>query len=128
MRKAPEMGAFRMPYSSRKEAADVAIYRCKEPFRTNVNGAKRVVPAGELVEDTDPVFKGREHLFEPVGDYVSRHGEARVERATAEPGEKRSVGRPAVKKTAAPAKKAAVKPESKQEPKAESKTSEGGAS
>ncbi|ASU81509.1 hypothetical protein CDO52_00755 [Nocardiopsis gilva YIM 90087] len=66
------------------------IYRCKEAFATQVAGVKRVVPAGELVEDTDPVFKGRERLFEPVGDYVSRRGSG-VERATAEPGEKRVV-------------------------------------
>lgn len=79
----------------------MAIYRCKEPFRTTVNGVKRIVPAGELVEDSDPVFKGREHLFEAVDTYVSRRV-AGVERATAEPGEKRTVGRPRAAKKAAP--------------------------
>ncbi|GHH87820.1 hypothetical protein [Streptomyces capitiformicae] len=106
----------------------MAIYRCKEPFRTTVNGAKRVVPAGELIEDSDPVFKGREHLFQKVDDYVARHSPT-VERATAEPGEKRGLGRPRTTKAAA-AKTAAPKPnDDKSGPKAApAKGSDGGTS
>lgn len=98
----------------------MSIKRCKASFAVIVNGAPRVVTAGQLVSDDDPVVKGREANFEDVETYVSER-KARVEQATADPGEKRSVARPAVKKTAAPIKKAAAKPEA--EPK-----SEGGAS
>ncbi|MEU4133652.1 hypothetical protein [Streptomyces wuyuanensis] len=104
----------------------MAIKRCKASFAVMVNGAPRVVTAGQLVDDSDPVVKGREANFEDVDTYVSER-KARVEQATADPGEKRSVGRPAAKKTAAPVKKAAPKPEVKQEPKAEPEN-EGGAS
>lgn len=49
---------------------------------------------GDLVDSSNPVVKGREHLFEDV--------ETHVERASAAPGEKRrAVKRPA-KKAAAP--------------------------
>lgn len=41
---------------------------------------KRVVHAGEMVPDDDPVIKGREHLFsapmEPVEDTTARPGPA----------------------------------------------------
>lgn len=109
----------------------MAIKRCKASFAVIVNGAPRVVTAGQLVDDSDPVVKGREASFEDVETYVSER-KARVEQATADPGERRSVGRPPAKKAAAPAKKAAAKPEAtpeaKQEPKAEPKSNEGGTS
>lgn len=92
----------------------MAIKRCKASFAVVVNGAPRVVTAGQLIDDSDPVVKGREASFEDVETYVSER-KSRVEQATADPGEKRSVGRPAAKKASAPAKKAAAKPESKVE-------------
>jgi hypothetical protein len=75
------------------------IHRCKSPFSTRVKGMPRVVAAGELVDDSDPVFKGREHLFESVDVYVERVDKKRVsnvtvESATANPGEVRQVTKP----------------------------------
>lgn len=89
----------------------MAIKRCKASFAVIENGAPRVITAGQLVDDKDPVVKGREANFEDVETYVSDH-KPRVEQATADPGEKRSVGQPA-KKAAAPAKKTAAKAEGK---------------
>ena len=68
----------------------MAIKRVREPFVAVVGGVPRAYPAGQLIDDTDPVFKGRERLFEDV-----EAGVRRVEQATAAPGEKRSVRRPA---------------------------------
>ncbi|MER7953844.1 hypothetical protein [Streptomyces sp. NPDC096030] len=104
----------------------MAIKRCKASFAVVVNGAPRVVTAGQLVDESDPVVKGREGCFEDVETYVSER-KARVERATAEPGEKRSVGRPAAKKAVAPTKKPAADPEPKAESKPEDKSAGGGA-
>lgn len=50
----------------------------------------RMVHAGDLVADNDPIVKGREHLFEDAGAYVQREAR-RVEQATSAPGERRSV-------------------------------------
>jgi hypothetical protein len=71
----------------------MALLMAREAFATA--GTKkgdhgRVIAAGEIVEDTDPVVKGHENLFQPVG--VRSHGRD-VESATAAPGEKRSVAR-----------------------------------
>ncbi|MFG2328253.1 hypothetical protein ACGFMM_01370 [Streptomyces sp. NPDC048604] len=90
----------------------MAIKRCKASFAVVVNGAPRVVTAGQLVDENDPIVRGREVNFEDVETYVSER-KARVEQATAEPGERRSVGRPAAKKSAASPKKAAVQPDGK---------------
>lgn len=106
--------------------------RAKESFQAFVDspsGVQKVtVPAGELLDSGHPTVKGREHLFEAVDDHVAslgrweqvRKGENRgrgdvlMERATAEPGERRSVNpRPdPEEKPAAPkgVGKAAVKP------------------
>ena len=83
----------------------MAIKRCKASFAVSVNGVPRMVTAGQLVEASDPVIKGREHLFEDAETYVSDRA-PKVEQATAEPGERRSV-LPPRKQTA---KKAAAKP------------------
>lgn len=71
----------------------MAIKRCKSPFSIWKNGVPRVITGGQLIEDTDPVYKGHEHLFEDVETFVSEKAEraAVVEQATAAPGEKRSV-------------------------------------
>ncbi|MEU0393815.1 hypothetical protein ABZ208_13730 [Streptomyces sp. NPDC006208] len=87
----------------------MAIKRCKASFAVVMNGAPRVITAGQLVDSDDPVIKGREASFEDVETYMSDRA-ARVEQATAEPGEKRSVSPPAAKKTAAK-KTSASKPD-----------------
>lgn len=84
----------------------MAIKRCKMSFAVQVGGAPRVVPAGTLVEDGDPILQGREAYFEDVETYVSDREASRVEQATAAPGEQRTV-RPVARK--APAKKAVAK-------------------
>ncbi len=75
----------------------MAVYRCKHPFVVHVDGKRRAFPGGCLIQDSDPVFKGREHLFELAEEYVDRVATARVDRvmapveaAAAEPGELRA--------------------------------------
>lgn len=60
----------------------------------------RVVRYGDLVDSSDPLYKGREAKFESVETAVQGRS-ATVEQATAAPGEKRSVSKPPVKKSAA---------------------------
>jgi hypothetical protein len=69
------------------------VKRCRQPFTVWNNGAPRVVAGGDLVDDNDPVIKGREHLFEDVATYMADR-RTRVEQTTAEPGERRSLSRP----------------------------------
>jgi len=88
----------------------MAIKRCKAAFAVSVSGVPRMVTVGQLVDASDPVIKGREHLFEDVETHVSEKAARqapKVEQATAEPGEKRSVAPPARKPLA---KKTAAKP------------------
>ena len=99
--------------------------RAKGPFTAYVNGQALNVPAGELLDSSHPIVQGREGLFEKVEDFVNsvgrktsvsrgdkpRPSEVLMERATAEPGEKRSVApkpsqdedKPAVRRTPAKA-------------------------
>lgn len=79
----------------------MTIKRCKAAFAASVNGTPHMFKVGQLVDGDDPVIKGREGLFEDVETYVSDRSASRVEQATADPGEKRSVGRAAAKKAAA---------------------------
>lgn len=55
---------------------------------TTFHANGRTVVAGSILAATDPIVKGREALFEPVG--VT---DRTVEQATAEPGKKRSTRR-----------------------------------
>lgn len=75
------------------------IKRCKEPFATEVDGMLRVVAAGSLVSTDDPAYtKSTAGHFEDVDVHVDAESKTReraagrVEKATAEPGEKRSAG------------------------------------
>jgi len=70
----------------------MATLRCKEPFAADVDGIPRVVPAGTLIDSSDPIVKGRDHLFEPIDVFMSSKA-PQVEQATAGPGEKRSLPR-----------------------------------
>jgi hypothetical protein len=79
----------------------MTIKRVKEPFAVaGEDGAHRVFSAGDLVDTSDDAYKGREHLFEDLNVAMERktmeptsatHPSTPVERATAEPGEKRDV-------------------------------------
>lgn len=63
------------------------------------NGEMRSIAVGALVDSNDSVVKGRESLFTKVDEYVEKYGRRdrkTVERASAEPGEKRSIGAPRV--------------------------------
>lgn len=66
------------------------ILRCKEPFAADIDGVPRVITAGQLLDSSDPVIKGRERFFEAVDAHMARRSRE-VEQATAAPGEKRSV-------------------------------------
>ncbi len=77
----------------------MAVLRCIEPFAFSDKGVERVVRAGDLVDDKDPLVKGRERWFETVDANVGRMTDRSVEQATSAPGEKRSTVR-----KAAPAK------------------------
>ena len=70
------------PYEGRAH-----MLRAKETFFTTSN---LVVVAGDLVDDNDPIVKGREALFEPAEAAVKPSS---VEQATAAPGERRSAVR-----------------------------------
>lgn len=87
----------------------MVIKRCTSSFATSVRGVPRVMKVGTLVNDDDPVLKGRAHLFEDVESAVR---EAPVEDTSAAPGRRRSLTRAAGK----PAKKAPAKPVKQTEP------------
>ena len=96
------------------------IKRCVAAFAASVDGVPRMYTVGMLVDASDPVIKGREGLFEDVDTHMADKAARqapRVEQATAEPGEKRSVApRPAAKKAAAKpqsTEKGAAAPEGK---------------
>lgn len=82
----------------------MALLTVTESFADFSTGRPEVYNPGRLVDEKDPVVKGRERHFEPAEAAASR---VRVESATAAPGERRERTRPARKK--APAKKTAAK-------------------
>lgn len=74
----------------------MAVYRAKAGFcYDDKDGVPRIVAPGELMLDTDPGFKGREDLFDPVEAHVATESARRrgkpVEDASAEPNSRRSV-------------------------------------
>ena len=76
------------------------IYRCKQAVAFDrPDGTGSVIAAEQVVSSDDPMFKGRQDLFEegaglfePFEDFTARQASS-VEQATAEPGEKRSVAK-----------------------------------
>ena len=78
----------------------MGILRCKEAFAvTDKDGAALVFAPGDLVDEKNTHVKGRESLFEPVEAAAERQPRD-VEAATAAPGERRNVTKPAKKTTA----------------------------
>lgn len=72
----------------------MSIKRCKESFSVWVDGAPRVVTAGQLIDENDPLYSTHAHLFEAVETYVSDRRPAGVEDASAAPGALRTVTAP----------------------------------
>ncbi|MHC3392089.1 hypothetical protein ACLQ2E_21880 [Streptomyces lavendulocolor] len=68
----------------------MAIKRAKSSFVAYIGGVPRIVHEGDLIDETDPVVKGRESLFGDIADHVAGTRPP-VEQATARPGERRSV-------------------------------------
>jgi hypothetical protein len=87
----------------------MALLTVTESFADFRSGHPEVYNPGRLVDEKDPVVKGREAYFEPADAAASR---VRVESATAAPGERRERSRPAKK---AAAKRAPVKAAPKKE-------------
>lgn len=75
---------------------------------------KRTLRRGQVVADDDPAVAGRKHLFVDLKDEDAR-AQARVEQATAAPGERRNVFLEA-KEAVAKAKKKAAEAEAAQAP------------
>lgn len=75
----------------------MSIMRCKSTFFAVLKGQERRVRTGELLSSDDPVVKQHAPYFESVEEHLANKAamaEPVVERATAEPGEKRALGRP----------------------------------
>ncbi len=77
-------------------ATNEAVYRCKSAFAYFVNGQPHVVAAGALVGEKDLGYKANPDAFESAASYVEAKV-ARVEQATAAPGEVRDVKVPETK-------------------------------
>ncbi|GAA2850232.1 hypothetical protein GCM10010472_04120 [Pseudonocardia halophobica] len=48
----------------------MAATRCVSPFATWIDGALRVVAAGEILDTADPAYSGREEMFETLDQYL----------------------------------------------------------
>lgn len=74
----------------------MAIKRCMETFVAMMDGGFHTVVLGELVDDSDPIYRAHRDLFEDLSVATVRKGpvQATVEQATAGPGEKRMVSPP----------------------------------
>lgn len=72
-------------------AADSAVYRCTEAFSVfPVGGAPLVYGPGHEVSGSDPILVSHRSYFQVVGAELRRAPVARVEQATAAPGELRT--------------------------------------
>lgn len=67
----------------------MSVLQVKEPFATTVGGIVRVFAAGDLVPESDPVVKGREHFFESAEGVADERFAARTETTSAAPGTRR---------------------------------------
>lgn len=81
----------------------MSYFRCREPFSwDDASGIAHVVRLGDVVDEDSPHYRQAPAHFEPVHEAATREaretlariGSGEVERATAAPGEKRSLTRP----------------------------------
>lgn len=83
------------------------VYRCRQDMVCSVGGARTHFSEGDLVFEDHAVKPKGNVNFEEISLYVERTSKpyrrgVATEDATAEPGRKRSVGRPRVSKSGAP--------------------------
>lgn len=74
------------------------VYRAKQGMVCTINGNRVHFSGGDLVLEDHPVKPKNHQNFEEISEYVERISAPRyrgavIEQATAEPGEKRSIGR-----------------------------------
>ena len=76
--------------SGTEAAGNRRLHVARHAFAVNLPGEGTViVQPGQVVEEGDPVYAGREDLFAPHETAI-RNYPGRVEQATSAPGEKRS--------------------------------------
>lgn len=79
--------------------ANKAVYRAKQGFISMIKGQRYHFSTGDLILESHPVKPKSNANFEEISEYVERISAPKrrgvlIEDATAEPGEKRRVGRP----------------------------------
>lgn len=73
----------------------MALKRCISSFAAVVNGRPHVINVGDLVDDGNELYKGRERLFENASPTAGApKAGPTVEQATAAPGDKRRTSKP----------------------------------
>lgn len=75
----------------RSNAGGGRLFAARRAFATSIDGVTVVIQPGQVVDENDPVLKGRAELFEDFAPKIRKYpGQRGVEQATAAPGEKRS--------------------------------------
>lgn len=66
------------------------LYQSRHAFAASVQGQTVIIQPGQVVDEHDPILKGRQELFEDFAPKIRKYkGQRGVEQATAAPGEKR---------------------------------------
>ena len=65
------------------------LFAARHAFAVNLDGETIVIQPGQVVDEGDPILKGRAELFEDFVPKIRKYP-GQVEQATAAPGEKRS--------------------------------------
>jgi hypothetical protein len=66
------------------------VFVARTSFAAFIDGRTVLVQPGQLVDADDPILKGRENLFNEFEPNTRSYSTAKVEQATAAPGEKRA--------------------------------------
>ncbi len=66
------------------------LFAARRAFATTLNGETLIIQPGQVVDENDPILKGRAELFEDFAPKIRQYkGQRGIEQATAAPGEKR---------------------------------------
>lgn len=80
----------------------MSVKRCAEAFTVWRDGTPVTFTAGQLLEDKHPILKTHAHLFQDVETAARPRQAQRIEAATADPGELRSLTPPTPSESPAP--------------------------